>query len=240
MQAAGRKVAVVGMGGAFPTCSNLDDFSNKLFSNQSLIRQWDKAAAYGKQVRSVVSGYITEEEMGLEAVLAPIAEAYPETYIDTLCRIPDANLATADVGSIWAMLGALDSIKMAGWTAKETQSEQTGVIVGSGGAGNLILRIAWHNFFVEGKKSRIAGSHTIDRTMFYRDAANISCLIKNKGVCEAIGSACATGLGNIGYAYRLIKFGVQDRVIAGGLEGTSLETFIGFDGNAGVEQRLCA
>ncbi|HEY8781760.1 MAG TPA: beta-ketoacyl synthase N-terminal-like domain-containing protein [Mucilaginibacter sp.] len=230
MQAAGRKVAVVGMGGAFPTCSNLDDFSNKLFSNQSLIRQWDKAAAYGKQVRSVVSGYITEEEMGLEAVLAPIAEAYPETYIDTLCRIPDANLATADVGSIWAMLGALDSIKMAGWTAKETQSEQTGVIVGSGGAGNLILRIAWHNFFVEGKKSRIAGSHTIDRTMFYRDAANISCLIKNKGVCEAIGSACATGLGNIGYAYRLIKFGVQDRVIAGGLEGTSLETFIGFDG----------
>jgi len=223
-----------------PPAQTLDEFSNKLFSNQSLIRQWDKAAAYGKQVRSVVSGYITEEEMGLEAVLAPIAEAYPETYIDTLCRIPDANLATADVGSIWAMLGALDSIKMAGWTAKETQSEQTGVIVGSGGAGNLILRIAWHNFFVEGKKSRIAGSHTIDRTMFYRDAANISCLIKNKGVCEAIGSACATGLGNIGYAYRLIKFGVQDRVIAGGLEGTSLDTFIGFDGNAGVEQRLCA
>ncbi len=50
-----------------------------------------------------------------------------------------------------------------------------------------------------------------------------------KGVCEAIGSACATGLGNIGYAYRLIKFGIQDRVVAGGVEGTSLETFIGFD-----------
>ncbi|HEY5326246.1 MAG TPA: beta-ketoacyl synthase N-terminal-like domain-containing protein, partial [Mucilaginibacter sp.] len=120
MQAAGRKVAVVGMGGVFPTCSNLDDFSNKLFSNQSLIRQWDKALAYGKQVRSVVSGYITEEEMGLEAVLAPIAEHYPETYIDTLGRIPDANLSTADMGSIWAMLGALDAIKMAGWTTKET------------------------------------------------------------------------------------------------------------------------
>ena len=223
-------MAVVGMGGVFPTCSNLDDFSDKLFSNQSLIRQWDKALAYGKQVRSVVSGYITEEEMGLEAVLAPIAEHYPETYIDTLGRIPDANLSTADMGSIWAMLGALDAIKMAGWTTKETQSDQTGVIVGSGGAGNVILRIAWHHFFEEGRKSRIAGSHTIDRTMFYRDAANISCLIRNKGVCEAIGSACATGLGNIGYAYRLIKFGLQDRAIAGGLEGTSLETFIGFDG----------
>jgi len=230
MQAAGRKVAVVGMGGAFPTCSDVDDFGRKLFSNQSLIREWDKAVNYKKQVRSTVSGYITEEEMGLEAALAPIDEAYPETYIDKLGRIPDINLATADMGSVWAMLGAQDCIKMAGWTDKEVQSEQTGVVIGSGGAGNLILRIAWQYFFVHGVKSRVAGSHTVDRTMFYRDAANVSCLVKNRGVCEAIGSACATGLGNIGYAYRLIKFGLQDRVIAGGLEGTALETFIGFDG----------
>jgi len=230
MQVAGRKVAVVGMGGAFPACSDINNFREKLFSNQSLIRQWDRPLAYGKQVRSVVSGYITEEEMGLEVILDPYTHSYPETYIDKLGRIPDANLATADMGSIWAMLGALDAIKMAGWTTKETESEQTGVVVGSGGAGNLILRVAWHHFFVENMKSRIAGSHTIDRTMFYRDAANISCLLKTRGVCEAIGSACATGLGNIGHAYRLIKFGLQDRVIAGGLEGTSLETFIGFDG----------
>jgi 3-oxoacyl-(acyl-carrier-protein) synthase len=230
MQAAGRRVAVVGMGGAFPTCTDVNDFGNKLFSNQSLVREWDQAVKHKKQVRSTVSAYITEEEMGLEAVLAPINEAYPETYIDKLGRIPDINLATADMGSVWAMIGALDSIKMAGWTPKEVQSEQTGVVVGSGGAGNLILRVAWQYFFVHGVKTRIAGSHTVDRTMFYRDAANISCLIKNRGVCEAIGSACATGLGNIGYAYRLIKFGLQDRAIAGGLEGTALETFIGFDG----------
>ncbi len=230
MQAGGRKVAVVGMGGAFPTCKSVEEFGEKLFSNQSLIREWPKALEHKKQIRSTVSAYITEEEMDLEAILAPIADAYPETYIDKLGRIPDANLATADMGSIWGMLGALDCIKMAGWTKQETQSEQTGVVVGSGGAGNVILRIAWQYFFVNGVKARIAGSHTVDRTMFYRDAANISCLIKSKGVCEAIGSACATGLGNIGYAYRLIKYGMQDRVIAGGLESTSLETFIGFDG----------
>ncbi|MBS1525250.1 MAG: beta-ketoacyl synthase [Bacteroidetes bacterium] len=230
MPAQGRKVAVVGMGGAFPTCSGLQDFNDKLFSNQSLIREWDKALAYQKQLRSVVSGYITEDEMDLEMVTAPFAENYPETYIDKLGRIPDANLSTADLGSIWAMLGARDAVNMAGWSEKEVQSGQTGVVAGSGGSGNLILRVAWHHFFEEGRKSRIAGSHTVDRTMFYREAANISCFLKTKGVCEAIGSACATGLGNIGYAYRLIKFGVQDRVIAGGLEGTSLETFIGFDG----------
>lgn len=231
MQIAGRKVAVVGMGGAFPNCADLPDFSKKIFADQSLVRSWDKALAYGKQVRSNVSGYITEAEMNLEVIYSSLADSsYPETYVDTLSRIPDANLSTADVGSIWAMLGTLDAIKMAGWTSRETESEQTGVVIGSGGAGNLILRIAWHNFYELGKKTRMAGSHTVDRTMVYRDAANVSCLIKNQGVCESIGSACATGLGNIGYAYRLIKFGLQDRAIAGGVEGTSLETFIGFDG----------
>ena len=229
MQVPGRKVAVVGMGGAFPTCSDLSEFSNKLFSDRSLIREWDKATEYGKNIRSSVSGFITEAEMGLEPIYSTLVENYPETYIDKLNRIPDANLATADIGSIWAMLGTQQAIAMAGWTEAETQSEGTGVVVGSGGGGHEILRHAWHNFFHYKKKTRLVGSHAVDRAMVYRDAANVSCLIKNKGVCESIGSACATGLGNIGYAYRLISFGLQDRAIAGGVEGTSLETFIGFD-----------
>ena len=222
-------MAIVGMGGAFPNCKDLNDFKAKLFKGESLVRDWDLALAHGKNIRSTVSGFITEKEMGLEAIYSTLAENYPETYIDTLGRIPDGNLATADVGSIWAMLGTRDAIKMAGWTISETESEKTGVVIGSGGAGHVILRTAWHNFFELKRKTRIAGSHTVDRAMVYRDAANVSCLIKNRGVCESIGSACATGLGNIGYAYRLIKFGIQDRVIAGGVEGTSLETFIGFD-----------
>lgn len=229
MELKGRKVAVVGMGGAFPTCSGLDDFSEKLFANKSLVREWDTATAHGKNIRSTISGFITEAEMNLEAIYSTHIINYPEVYVDLLDRIPASNLSTADVGSIWAMLGSLDAIKMAGWTELETQSENTGVAIGSGGAGHIIQRSAWHNFFELGKKSRSVGSHTVDRAMVYRDAANVSCLIKNKGVCESIGSACATGLGNIGYAYRLIKFGLQDRVVAGGVEGTSLETFIGFD-----------
>jgi 3-oxoacyl-[acyl-carrier-protein] synthase-1 len=43
MQAAGRKVAVVGMGGAFPACKNLEEFDRKLFSDQSLVREWPLA-----------------------------------------------------------------------------------------------------------------------------------------------------------------------------------------------------
>lgn len=229
MIAAGRKVAVVGMGGAFPTCKDVDDFDKKLFAGESMIREWPKALQYPKQIRSTVAGYITEPEMNLEAI-HPVPETeWPETYVDHLGRIPDMNLATADLGCVWAMIGAQESIKMAGWTQEETESEQTGVVIASGGGGNVVSRHAWHAFYELGKKTRMAGSHTVDRAMSYREAANVSCLIKNKGVCESIISACATGLGNIGYAYRLIKFGLQDRAICGGVEGTALETFIGFD-----------
>lgn len=230
MEIPGRKVAVVGMGGAFPTCSNLDEFSAKLFSNQSLIREWDQATAQGKNVRSKVAGYITPSEMDLEVIYSTIVEGFPEVYVDLLQRIPPANLSTADMGSIWAMLGAKEAIRMAGWTEEETQSEKTGVVIGSGGCGHEILRPAWHHFFQVGGKSRSPGAHTVDRAMVYREAANVSCLIKNRGVCEAIGSACATGLGNIGHAYRLIKFGLQDRAVTGGVETTSLESLLGFDG----------
>jgi len=225
----GRKVAIVGMGGAFPDCKDLSDFKRKLFNGDSLIRSWDEATVHEKNIRSTVSGYITDAEMGLEPIYSTILPGYLETYIDLLGRIPDSNLSTSDMGSIWSMIATQESIKMAGWTDSETQSEQTGVVIGTGGGGNVISRAAWHNFFELKRKSRLAGSHTVDRTMPYRDAANVSCLIKNQGVIESIGSACATGLGNIGYAYRLIKFGIQDRVIAGGVEGTSIETFVGFD-----------
>lgn len=224
-----RKVAVVGIGGMFPTCQNLEEFSAKLFAGKSLIRTWGEAVAHGKKMRSTVAGYISVEESGLEEVPSTLLENYPEIFKDRQERIPIENLATADLGSIWAMLGAQDVIRMSGWTAGEVQSERTGVVIGSGAGGNEVSRKSWHNFFALDKKTRFLGSHNVDRCMVYRDAANVSCLIQSKGVCESIGSACATGLGNIGYAYRLIAFGLQDRIVAGGIEGTSMESFIGFD-----------
>ncbi|MEO0340056.1 MAG: beta-ketoacyl synthase N-terminal-like domain-containing protein, partial [Bacteroidota bacterium] len=154
---------------------------------------------------------------------------YPEIYYDQQERIPYVHLATADIGSIWAMLAAQEAVRQAQWESKEVQSPRTGVSIGSGSGGHVVQRHAWELFFQQGKRSTFTGSHNVDRTMVYREAANVSCLIKNKGICEGLSSACATGLSNIGYAYRMIKFGVQDRMICGGVEPTALETFIGFD-----------
>ncbi|MGB0373025.1 MAG: beta-ketoacyl-[acyl-carrier-protein] synthase family protein [Opitutales bacterium] len=224
-----RKVAVVGMGGTFPTCSNLEEFESKLFGNKTLIREWPEASAYGKKLRSHVSGYVTPEESGIEPVYSSMLEYYVEYYRDLSGNIPTENLATSDLPSIWSMQGADQAVKMAGWSIDEVSSEQTAVILGSAGGGNAILRPGWHAFFENNKKSRLLGSHNVDRAMTYREAANVSCFLKTKGMCEGLGSACATGLGSIGYAYRMIANGYQERAITGAAEGTSLESFLGFD-----------
>ncbi len=224
-----RRVAIIGMDGIYPTCKDTEVFKEKIFSNQSLLRSWDIVEKYGSRIRSKVAGYIKPEENGLKEVLAEGLKDYPEYYEDTLERIPKSNLATADIGSIWAMLSTQNVLNQTGWNKNEVQSEKTGVIVGSGGSSSKISTGAMLNFYNSNKKTRFLGPHAIDRSMTYREAANISCLIKNKGIVESIGSACATGLGNIGYAARLISFGIQDRIIAGGTEGTSFGSYLGFD-----------
>ena len=224
-----RKVAIVGMDGVFPTCSDLASFEEKMFSNQSLVRHWDELDTYGKQTRSKVAGYITPEESGFRPLATGLSDQHPVDYEDTSGRIPPNHLMTSDLGSAWSLRASLGAVDQAGWSESEITSERTGVVIGNGSGGQVVSRKTWDLFFDHRKKTRALGPYTVARTMIYRDAANVSCLLRNRGVCESIGSACATGLGSIGYAYRLIAFGVQDRMVAGGTEGTAVESMIGFD-----------
>jgi len=57
----------------------------------------------------------------------------------------------------------------------------------------------------------------------------VSVFLKTKGIGEAVSSACSTGLGNVGYAYRMIKHGYQKRVICGGCETCCFIAATGFD-----------
>ena len=78
-------------------------------------------------------------------------------------------------------------------------------------------------------KPRNSGSHKIDASMASTCAANATVFFKTQGIGEALSSACSTGVGNIGYAYRMIKHGYQKRVICGGAEGSFWNGAAGFD-----------
>ncbi len=222
-------VAIVAMDGQFPNCENFEEFEEKIFSNKSLIREWTDLDQYENRFRSRVSGYITLEESEIEEVKSKKIEDFPECYLDLSGEIPTVYQLTSGIGSIWSMRSSLRLIEKAGWETDEVQSERTAVLIAPSSSMNKITRQAFYNFFTLNCQSKQIGSHLIDRCMSYSESANVSCLIKNKGITESISSACASGLGNIGYGYRLIQSGIQDRAIVGGVEATSMETFLGFD-----------
>jgi 3-oxoacyl-[acyl-carrier-protein] synthase-1 len=150
-------------------------------------------------------------------------------------------LSCDDVGR-FTLAAAAQAVKQAGLNNDLAQNPDCGVLIGCGvGGGNEFLDLAFQLtnkrpvFLKEKKwkpfnpKPRNMGSHKVDSTMASTCSANASVFFKNQGIGESLSSACSTGLGNIGYGYRLIKHGYQKRVICGGAETSCWNVAAGFD-----------
>lgn len=154
---------------------------------------------------------------------------------------PQMLLSCDDVAR-YTLVAATQALTQAKLNGVLLQNPNTGVIIGSGlGGSNELIDMAFQltdrrTFFTKEKKwktlnprPRNIGSHKIDSVMSSTCAANTSVFLKTQGMGEALSSACSTGLGNIGYAYRMIKHGYQKTVVCGGAESYSWVTAAGFD-----------
>jgi 3-oxoacyl-[acyl-carrier-protein] synthase I len=105
-------------------------------------------------------------------------------------------------------------VREADLTPVDLERSESGVVLGCGlGSAETIIENG--RKLVEQGSPRRIGSHGVDHTMVSTCAANATVYFKTRGVGEALSSACATGLHNIGCAYRLIKHGYQDTVLCG-------------------------
>jgi 3-oxoacyl-[acyl-carrier-protein] synthase I len=130
--------------------------------------------------------------------------------------------------SLYSSVAALQAVREAGLKDEDLQREETGVTMGCGlGGGETFMKSVQKT--IELKSPRRVGSHGVDSTMASTCSANATVLFKTRGVGEALSSACATGLHNVGYAYRLIKHGYQDTMIAGAGEEDTWTNALGFD-----------
>jgi 3-oxoacyl-[acyl-carrier-protein] synthase I len=130
--------------------------------------------------------------------------------------------------SLYSSIAAVQAVREAGLAEADLQREETGVALGCGlGGGETFMRAVQKT--LEQNSPRRVGSHGVDTTMASTCSANATVLFKTRGVGEALSSACATGLHNAGYAYRLIKHGYQDTMIAGAGEEDSWPLALGFD-----------
>jgi 3-oxoacyl-[acyl-carrier-protein] synthase-1 len=120
----------------------------------------------------------------------------------------------------YAAGAALEALRDAGLEIDQLQNNRTGIIVGTafGGLNNLfgMEQLCW----VHKKPSR-AGVTGLVKYMNSTNSGNLAAYLGARGRTYSVSSSSSSGADNIGHAYELIKFGLQDVCICGAAEEDS-------------------
>lgn len=139
--------------------------------------------------------------------------------------VPKRNLRQMGPGSLVAVHAARQALEDAGLEPEQIKSERAAVIIGNIGNFQDIYRQC-HAFHDERLK---LGGTAYQRVMADSISANLSVLLGTRGYSVTVSAACATGAAAIGLAFQLVRGGVQDRAIAGGVQEDTWEYFCNFD-----------
>ena len=193
-----QRVVITGMGVITPVGNNIDDF-------------WQNLLA-GKCGIDHIKGF---EEYDLPvSVAGQIKDFDPEAN-----GMDKANVRRSDQYCQYAMAAAYQAMMDSGLVSGENvEPERLGTYIGSGIGG-------MQTFVAETTKLLNEGVHRISPLfvpMMISNIAsgNVAIKFNAQGVCLPVVTACATGTHAIGEAYRAIKHGYADAIIAGGAEAS--------------------
>ena len=188
------RVVITGLGAASTLGLELTSIERTLRSGRSCVTRCPDLEAHG--FNSQVAGWIADWDASQffdRKALKFMGRGSEFTTYAAKMALEDSRLARADV-----------------------ESDRCGVIVGCGEGSAMDLFEAAFAMQEHNKPRRIG--IRVPKTMGSSRSANITMLLKNRGMSLGISDACATGLVNIGYAYQVVKWGIQDVVFAGGGE----------------------
>lgn len=190
-----KRVVVTGMGVISPVGNNTNDFWNGLVS--------------GKNGIGKVTKFDTE---GFKACLAgEVKDFDPTAYMEK------SEARKLDLYSQYALVAAQQAVEDSDISDK-IDSDRFGVYFGSG-IGGFDTIVKEHSVLAERGPKRVSPMF-IPKMISNIAAGNIAIKYGAKGPCLSIVTACATGSNCIGEAYRTIKDGYADAIIAGGAEAS--------------------
>ena len=130
-----------------------------------------------------------------------------------------------DTYSLYAIYAAMEAIENATLDMAQEIRDRVGVIVSSGIGGLQELEDQIIRMHERGMK-RIKPMF-IPKALSNMGAGNIALKIGAQGVCKSITTACASANDAIGEAFREIKYGFHDVILAGGSEASITKIGIG-------------
>ncbi len=190
-----KRVVVTGMGVVSPVGNNVEDFWNGLVS--------------GKNGIDKVTKFDTE---GFKATLAGEVKDF-----DASLYMDKGEARKLDLYSQYAVAAAQQAVSQSGIT-DNINPERFGVYFGSG-IGGFDTIVSEHSKLLERGPKRVSPMF-IPKMISNIAAGNIAIKYGAKGPCLSIVTACATGSNCIGEAYRAIRGGFADAIIAGGAEAS--------------------
>lgn len=200
-----RRVVVTGMGAVTPVGNDVAAFWESLIN--------------GKNGIDLITRFDTENFK--VKLAAEVKDFNPLLYIEK------SDVRKTDLFVQYALYAAAQAMEDSGIGGK-IDEERLGVYFGSG-TGGFETFIHEHNVLLERGPQRVSPMF-ISKMISNIAAGNIAIKHNAKGPCLSITTACATGTSCIGEAYRAIKFGYTDAVIAGGSEAAITPLAVaGFD-----------
>lgn len=146
---------------------------------------------------------------------------------DAALYMPKGDLRKTDLYTQYAVAAATQAYEDSGMTAESISPDRFGVYIGSG-IGGINTLISEHAKFIEKGPGRVSPFFV---PMMISNIASGTVAIKYNAQGPNIGivTACATSTNSIGEAYRVIKHGYADAMLAGGSEAAIVPLcFAGF------------
>jgi 3-oxoacyl-[acyl-carrier-protein] synthase-1 len=130
--------------------------------------------------------------------------------------------------AVWAYAASRDALAMAGLEPEDCQNPQSGLIFGCDSS--CVAAVEQVDLLRRHRETKSIGSGLIFRSMTSTVTMNLNTLLKTRGACWSISSACSSGAHAVGQAADLIALGRQERVICGGVQEITWESMCSFDG----------
>ncbi len=189
-----KRVVITGLGAITPIGKNTEEMWKGIQEKKCGI---DKITLFD------TTGYKT-------SLAAEVKEYDPVQYFDT------KQAKRLDRSSQFAIIAAREAFQDSGITEENTDLERVGVFVSSGIGGLKTIQDQCEVNYEKGN-NRVSPMF-IPMTIANMPAGNIAIDLGLKGESISIVTACASSTHAIGEAYKTIKYGSEDIILAGGTE----------------------
>lgn len=203
-----KRVVITGIGAVTPIGNTADDFIKNL-----------KCGVNG-------IGPITNfdaTQTGIH-VAAQVKDFDPTLYMEK------KEVKRMDMFSVYGIAAAVQAVEDSHININDIDADRFGVIVSSGIGGMKTIQDQVIRMNQKGPK-RVA-PFFVPMSIGNMAAGNIAIKVGAKGICTSVVTACASSTNAIGEAFRNIKHGYSDIILAGGAEATICE--IGISGFASL------